>query len=232
MQVLCAAAPNQQGTTTMGDFINPLTDYSPQMETEPDSGLEAWRESEPGVFTEDQELELASQFLEVTDEQDLEGFVQHLIKKGAQVLNDSVEPEVENFLGDVLKGIAKVALPIAGGALGTFFGGPVGGALGGSLASAASQALGLELEGLSPEDSEFEASKQFIKFASAAVQNALEADPDADPEKVVSTAITEAARLYAPGLMNFGDGLKHIHNGEARAGRWVRRRGHIILLGT
>jgi hypothetical protein len=213
----------------MSDFINPLTDYSPQMETT-EMGAEFGPGSESGVFTEDQELELASQFLEVADEQELHGFIDNLIGEAAHALNGSVEPEVEQDLGDILKGIAKVALPIAGGALGGFFGGPAGAALGGSLASAASKAFGLELEGLSPEDSEFEASKQFVKFAGAAVQNALEADPRADPRKVASAAAAEAARVHAPGVMNIasaGVGKK-----QTQTGRWIRHHGKVILLGV
>ena len=49
---------------------------------------------------------------------------------------------------------------MAGSALGGMVGGPLGAQLGGSLANMAGSALGLELEGLSNEDREFEAAKQ------------------------------------------------------------------------
>ena len=68
-------------------------------------------------------------------------------------------------VGGVLKGVAKKALPIAGGALGAYFGGPLGAKIGSGLAPAAGSALGLELEALSQEDREFEGGKQFVRFA-------------------------------------------------------------------
>jgi hypothetical protein len=83
---------------------------------------------------------------------------------------------------------------------------------------------------LSPEDREFEASKQFVRFAGQTVANALQADPDADPEEAAHAAAVEAARVHAPGLMNIAGG-----NGRRRArrsGRWIRRRDSIILLGV
>lgn len=206
----------------MSDYRNPLTDYSPQMETaESPSHTGFGTESASGVFDEDEEIELASQLLEIKSEQEFGQFVDGLMRKAERVLNRPVEPPLEEDIGDILKSIAKVALPIAGSVLGGFVGGPPGAALGGSLASAAGHAFGLELEGLSPEDSEFEVSKQFIRFAAAIVQNALAADPHADPARVARRAAVRAARAHAPGLMNL-DQLIHAtrrqsrrtHNGE------------------
>jgi hypothetical protein len=102
----------------------------------------------------------------------------------------------------VLKTAASNALPLAGTALGGFVGGPLGAQIGGGLASMAGSALGLELEGLSPEDREYEASKQFVKFAGETVKSALQAAPNADPAAVAKAAAAEAARTHAPGLMN------------------------------
>ena len=127
------------------------------------------------VFSEDDELELASEFLEINNEEELQEFVDGLIKQAEHGLNATVDPSMEQDLGDILKSVAKVALPIAGGVLGGYFGGPAGAALGSNLASQAGHAFGLELEGLSPEDSEFEVSKQFVRFAGTTVKNALEA---------------------------------------------------------
>ena len=76
--------------------------------------------------------------------------------------------------------MAKAALPIAGRALGTFVGGPVSGMIGGKLASAAGRMFGLELEGLSVEDREFEVAQRLVWFASATTKNALSAPPTAN----------------------------------------------------
>ena len=127
----------------------------------------------------------------------------------------------------------KTALPIAGGALGGLVGGPIGSMLGSNLAGMAGSALGLELEGLSPEDREFEATKQFVRFAGQAVKNALEAPPGTDPNASAHAAIMAAAAEHAPGLVN-GQASKGSgpdgHN-RPRTGRWIRRHGKIVILG-
>jgi hypothetical protein len=175
----------------MSTFGNPLTEYNPQMEYE----YAGEQESGEGVFNEQQEMELASELLEVTNEQ-----------------------ELENFLGSLIG--------MAGKALGGIVKGPIGGMIGSNLAGMAGQALGLELEGLSGEDREFETARQFVKFAGEAVKNALEAPPNADPAAVAHAATVEAARLHAPGF--FG-GQPPVHS---RSGRWIRRGGKIVLFGV
>jgi hypothetical protein len=205
----------------MSDFINPLTDYSPQMEAfAPSSATEIGRRSAPGVFTEDEELDLASRFLEVNSEQELHEFVDSLIKTAGRALNQTMEPPLEQDIGDILKSIAKVALPIVGGVVGGFVGGPPGAALGSSLASTAGRAFGLELEGLSPEDSEFEISKQFVKFGGAVVKNALKTDPSNDRAKIARRAATVAARAHAPGLLKIIDSSSASHQEHRSTGYW------------
>jgi hypothetical protein len=206
----------------MSTFGNPLTEYNPQMEYE----YAGEQESGEGVFNEQQEMELASELLEVTNEQELENFLGSLIGMAGKALGGIVKGPIGKTLGGVLKGVAKTALPIAGGALGTFVGRPIGGMIGSNLAGMAGQALGLELEGLSGEDREFETARQFVKFAGEAVKNALEAPPNADPAAVAHAATVEAARLHAPGF--FG-GQPPVHS---RSGRWIRRGGKIVLFGV
>lgn len=170
----------------MGHFGNPLTEYSPEMEA-----LEfeqEYRTRGDGVFNETQEMEFAAELLEVNNEQELEQFLGDLIKSAGKAIGGIVKSPIGRALGGVLKSAAKVALPIAGGALGTFVGGPLGTTIGSSLGSMAGKALGLELEGLSQEDREFEAARQFVKFASETVKNAMQAPPDVNPFAVARTA--------------------------------------------
>ena len=117
------------------------------------------------VFSEAELMELAAEFLEVRDEAELDLFLGSLIKKAGQAIGQVVKSPIGKAIGGVLKGVAKQALPIAGTALGAYFGGPLGAKVGSGLASMAGKALGLELEGLSLEDQEFEGAKQFVKFA-------------------------------------------------------------------
>jgi uncharacterized protein (DUF697 family) len=214
----------------MGHFGNPLTEYSPQMEAlEFEQEFGAGRD---GVFHESQELELAAELLEVNNEQELEQFLGDLIKSAGKAIGGIVRSPIGQALGGVLKSAAKVALPIAGGALGTLVGGPIGTTIGSSLGSMAGKALGLELEGLSQEDREFETARQFVRFASETVKNALQAPPDVHPILAAKTAAAEAAREHAPGLLDdsfrqFG----HHHDHHRHHGHWVRHGDKIVLYG-
>ncbi|HUB50206.1 MAG TPA: hypothetical protein VMB73_34985 [Acetobacteraceae bacterium] len=181
----------------MSHYVNPLTDYSPQFEVQDASARGAGtNRSDASIFSEDEELELASELLEVSSQRDLDGYIDELVGRASRAAGGTIPDPVQHDLGDIFKGIAKTLLPVAGGALGFFAGGPAGAALGSSLASTAGHALGLELEGLSPEDAEFEAARQFVKFAGSAVQNALGAN---SPQQT-RLAVQRAAETHAPGL--------------------------------
>jgi hypothetical protein len=170
--------------------------------------------------------------LEITNEQELEQFLGDLIKKAGSAIGSVVKSPIGQAIGGVLKTAASKALPLAGTALGGFVGGPLGAQIGGGLASMAGSALGLELEGLSAEDREFEASKQFVKFAGETVKNALQAAPNADPVAVAKAAAAEAGRTHAPGLMNSEPGGHNGGGSGAKHGRWIRRGNHIVILGA
>jgi hypothetical protein len=137
-----------------------------------------------------------------------------------------IKSPVGQAIGGVLKGVAKKALPIAGTALGGFLGGPIGAQLGSGLASMAGNALGLELEGLSNEDREFEAAKQFVNFAGETVKHAV-AQPGANPAAAAAAAVQMAAQTHAPGLLNGRSGGAGAHSGT-----WVRRGNKIIVYGV
>ena len=135
----------------------------------------------------------------------------------------------------MLKGVLKKALPIAGGVAGTFFGGPVGATIGSKLGSMAGNLFEMELEGLSQEDREFEAAKQFVRFASEAVKNASSA-PGGNPVAIARSAIAAAAQNHAPGLLGGSQATSPVSSmssmssapfqsagfGRPRSGRWRR----------
>jgi hypothetical protein len=157
-----------------------------------------------GPLPEAEEMALAAEMLEITNEAELDRFLGGLIRNVGRTLGGIVRSPIGRAIGGVLRPLAKAALPIAGRALGTFVGGPVGGLVGGQLASAAGNLFGLELEGLSPEDREFEVARRFVKFASATTKNALSAPATANPTAVAKAAATAAARRLAPGLLRGG----------------------------
>jgi len=212
----------------MSSSGNTLTEYSPQMETFEFPQSEFAGESEGGVFGEALEMELASELLEITNEQELDLFLGNLIKKAGSAVGSFVRSPIGKAIGGVLKTAAKQALPIAGGALGAYVGGPLGAKLGSGLASMAGQALGLELEGLSQEDREFEAARQFVRWAGETSKNAITAPPAADPVAVARAAAAEAARVHAPGLLS---GVAALKPHRSHSGRWIRRGNNILLIG-
>jgi len=200
---------------------NRLMDFSPQMETfeyEFESGT---AQSESEVFNEAEQMELAAELLEVRDEAELEQFLGSLIKKAGRAIGKVVKSPVGQAIGGFLKSAAKKALPIAGAALGGMVGGPIGAKIGSGLANVAGGALGLELEGLSNEDREFEAARQFVRFAGETVKNATAA-PGANPVAAARMAIQQAAQKHAPGFAASG----------AKSGRWRRQGRNILVIGV
>jgi hypothetical protein len=213
----------------MSTFINPLTEFSPQMETSEVSSAMEFDQQIGHVFTASQELELASRLLGVTTEHEFEKFLGDLIKQGGLALGKFVNTPLGRSITDVLKTAATKALPAA--STGNSVGGSLGAKLGTGLAAVAGDMLGLELEGLSPEDGELEASRQFIKFAGETVKNALEAPRSQAPATVAKAASVEGARVYAPGLINISQPGNQSGEATPRTGRWLRSHNTITLIG-
>lgn len=193
-----------------------------------------------GVFNELQESELASELLEITNEQELNQFIGSLIKKAGRAVGSIVKSPIGQALGGVLKQAAKAALPMAGAALGNLVLPGVGGVIGGKLASAAGNVFGLELEGLSNEDREFEVARRYVRLAGQATRNAVAAPTTADPAAVARAALASAARNIAPGLLQAGiPGIGSAPTtmggttyAPGQSGRWFRRGRRIIIVGA
>ncbi len=193
--------------------------------------------SEGNPLSEAEEMELAAELLEVTSDEEMEQFLGKLARKiGRKVkrIGRGVRRFSRSRLGRTvfrgLRKIAKRALPIAGSALGGTFGGPIGARIGGSLAPALGRAFGLELEGLSPEDQEFEVARRFVKLAATATKKAANAPSTSAPEIIAKKAIMSAVKQHAPGLISNNAPTRT--SGQTGSGRWVRRGGKIILIGV
>ncbi len=95
----------------------------------------------------------------------------------------------------------------------------------------AARIFGLELEGLSPEDKEFEIAQQFIRLASDTIRNTIAPSAPAgqaisqagSPQARVEAALQLAARHYAPGL------LKADAPAPSSGGRWKRHGRRITV---
>jgi hypothetical protein len=181
------------------------------------------------------EMELAAELLEITDEAEMDQFLGKLISRAARAAGRFIGTPTVSALGGILKNTAKQVLPRAGQALGGALGGASGSALGGQLASKAASAFGLELEGLSPQDQEFEVAKQFVRFGAAAAGKAAEAQQSATPPAAARSGATAAAQQHAPGLVTSAPASAPAiasGGGGVQSGRWVRRGRKIILLGA
>jgi hypothetical protein len=200
-----------------------------EAELEGEYELEGFDDDE--VFDEAEEMELAAELLSISDDQELEQFLGSLIRKVGSKVRKFAKSSTGRALGGLLKSVAKKALPIAGRAAGAFFGGPAGAAIGGKLASFAGKKLfGLELEGMSPEDQEFEVARRVVRLCAAAARKASLAPKGAPATQVARAAVQSAARRHAPGLL--GRGPQAAVGGHRRSGRWIRRGRKIILLGA
>lgn len=191
-------------------------------------------------LNESLEMELAHELLNVSNEQELNHFLGKLIKGVGKGISAFAKSGVGKALGGALKSVAKTALPLVGKAAGTFFGGPLGGMVGGKLGSMASNLFELELEGLSPEDREFEVARAYVRFANEAINNTNNLSrqyTNSNPQTLVRTAINQAATTHAPGLVKSSGGRalaptggnSQAWRGLPQSGTWSRR-GRVIIL--
>jgi hypothetical protein len=197
---------------------NPLLDFRPELEFLPAAAPMATGASH------DRRVALAAGLLDVSSEAELQEFLNDLIDQaqlaGRALLATPQARALKQAVGAGLRQAAHAALPIGHAPLA----GPLIDALGRSGASAlkqrAARVFGLELEGLSPEDKEFELAQRFVRFADAAAAAALSnaaqlaATPPAQlrarAHALAQAAMVPAARRYAPGLLRCC----------ASAGRW------------
>jgi uncharacterized protein (DUF697 family) len=237
-------AAGEFGETEYGETEYGETEYG---ETEYGHETGEFHETEAeSPLNEMQEVELATELLEITNEQELEQFLGGLIKG----VGGFMKSGAGRALGGILKKVAKTALPVVGGALGSFVAPGVGTAIGSKLGSMASNLFEVELEGADREQAEFEIARRYVRFATAAARNASLAPTSLPPQVIANRAVAAAARRYAPGLVrgrgrrgpgsgggygaygdtDYGNGGGYEQQG-ARSGRWVRRGRKVVLYG-
>jgi hypothetical protein len=161
---------------------------------------------------------MAAELLGLSSEQELDHFLTDFLKRAGDLAGKFLNSAQGKAIGGILKGIAPKVVPMLANAIAPGIGGPI------------ASALGLELEGLSPEDQEFEAAKQYIRLGAEAVKQAVGAPEGVDPRAVAETAMTRAAQQFAPGLLHGNADAAPAM--QRQSGRWVRRGRHIILHGV
>lgn len=192
------------------------------------------------TLDEVEEMELAAELLEVASEAEMDQFLGNVFDKVASTTGRLLGSDTGSALAGQLKGavgLAGRALPAFGRTVGQRVVPGTGGDIGAQLASQAGKLFGLELEGLSGEDREFEAARQFVRFAARAAHKAAEARETSTPAVAAQTGTTVAAQQLAPGLLPVpavpapGAGLAAA--GSRRTGRWFRLPdGKIVLTGV
>ena len=153
-----------------------------------------------GVFDETEEMELAADMLSLGSEMELEQAIGKLMHGAARAVGGSIPPEVGAALGNAIKAAAQQAAPGSG-----------------TPAAASGELFGIEPEGLSGEDQEFEVMRRFVRWAGAAAGRAARAPRGINPRAIVRSSLLSAARRWAPGL------LRQWNRGYRNQG-WQRRR--------
>lgn len=164
---------------------------------------------------EDTEVQLATQFLEIGSEHELEQFLGDLLRTATTAAGSFARSREGRQIGGILKRAAGRVLPVLGRAAGRAAGGALAGVTGGSagryrrtgarvggaLGDLARRGFGLELEGLSAEDQEFEVARGFVRFGHAAIRDSMRRSGTAPAGQVTQRAAAAAGRRLAPGLV-------------------------------
>jgi hypothetical protein len=167
---------------------------------------------------EAQELEFASRLLELSNEQELERFLGDVFHAAGSAIGRFARSDTGRALGGILTDAVGRVLPLRGGAGGGVPGLAAGHGAGGDLAQQAASLLGLELEGLSPPEQEFETARQVVRLAGNAYRHAAWAPQNVPPRAAARMAAARAAQRYAPGLLRWAGRTGSRYNGNSWPG--------------
>lgn len=199
------------------------------LELADESGELSWEDE--ALEDEAIEMELAAQLLEVGTEEELDQFLGSLVNKVKSAAGRFIRSPTGQFLGNQLRKAARTALPMVARRVGSFLGGAQGARSAVALANAAARKFNLEVEGLSPEDQQYEVARRFVRFARTAAKHAAAAPPSMSPAVAAKRAAVLAAKQHAPGLVpSLSTGATPAAMGPATSGRWLRRGRRIVLL--
>ena len=169
-----------------------LLEYSPILEVRDSAG------NSTALSAEEEEFMLAADLLEARDDRALGQVLQRTLNSngilGARVARSPMGQQ----LVSELKHTIRHMLPLQGATV------VIG-------MQPAASLLGLELEGLSPEDKEFAVARQLVRFAGEAARQAGKAVN-------ARAALQAAARTHAPGLLP-----------QVQQGQWQRQGSKIVV---
>ncbi len=155
-----------------------LIDYRPELELSSDEDAASWRQAE-------HEMTQAAAMLEAVQAGRLPALLRHMVQ--AARLPGPLSTALLNALRQLAQRLlspAALAQP-----------------------KVPARAFGMELEGLSAEDKEFELARHFARFSSHALRRARQL-VRGDPRQRAHLALSQAARHHAPGLMAITHSLR------------------------
>lgn len=188
-------------------------------------------EFEMETDSEADEVALATELLEAANQDELDQFLGDLIKGAASAARGFASSATGKALGGVLKNAARQVLPQAGQILGN----AVLPGAGGGYGQKAGQWLAgqFEGEGLSSEDRDLEVARALVRVGQQATRQAVAAGPTAPPVPTAVNALVRAANQSLPALVpaiRAAAGQGGISTAGAR-GRWVRQGRRIVVMG-
>lgn len=158
-----------------------LLAYIPEFLPAPEAGASA---AGGGIAAPDDEMELAASLLDAAAIKEMPRFLARLVAAAGPAGRAALRGPSGALLLRALAWAVGRAMPRDGA----------------DLKSKAARIFGLELEGLSPEDKEFELARRLLRLLRAVIDGAL-APGAADPRARVQAALALAARRHAPGLL-------------------------------
>ncbi|WP_156135146.1 hypothetical protein [Arthrobacter sp. L77] len=176
------------------------------------------------------ELALAAELLAVSNDRELDQFLGNLVKSAVSAARSFAGSDAGQAVGNILKDSARRALPQLGQAVGNY----VSPGMGGQAGQRVGQWLGtkfetgLQLEGLSAEDRDFETARAFVRFATSTAKRAASTPTSIPASTAAKQAATAAAKQHLPGLLR----PPTTQGAGPSSGRWVRRNGAIVVLGA
>lgn len=157
-----------------------LIDYKPEMEFGASPPVPG--QADEALRDEYDEMSFAAQLLEAQTPAALDAVLHDLVARGG------LGGPVARPVADLLRRAAHQVFPLNATRA------PA------DLKRKAAAIFGLEVEGLSPEDKEFEVARRFVRLAGDTVDQA-QARTGQPPRRAVELALLHAARRHAPGLL-------------------------------
>ncbi|WP_138733750.1 hypothetical protein [Modestobacter excelsi] len=204
----------------------------------PAGGYEMEWSSRAPLQGEVPETEFALELLGVSTEQELDRFLGSLVDRAAGAVRSFARTPTGQTLTGIAKSAIGQALPVVRQAVGGWARSGNGERGGGG---ASGDLLGLELEGLSQEDREFETAQALVRWTADAARRAAATPAQGPPARAAKAAAVAAAQHLAPGLApvlsrlpvrGADDSAPPARPGsQPQSGRWVRHGNTVVLHG-